>query len=134
MFICLSEENMVINRYSTEGKSVTDAVAVRAAQAAMPDERTVDALGTLFKILGDPARIRILNALFHRELSVGDLAAAVGMSASAASHQLGVLRLRDIVKHRKEGKLVLYSLDDDHVKWIYDQGLSHIREKTGDGL
>ena len=85
-------------------------------------------LGEFFKILGDSTRIKILNALFHSEMCVCDIACLLQMSQSAISHQLRVLKQARLVKHRKEGKVVFYSLDDDHIKNIFDQGLVHINE------
>ena len=86
-------------------------------------------LGDFFKILGDSTRIKILSALFQSEMCVCDIAALLGMTQSAISHQLRVLKQGRLVKHRKDGKVVYYSLDDDHIKHIVDQGLTHISEK-----
>ena len=87
----------------------------------LPEEELLYDLGDFFKILGDSTRIKILSALFQSEMCVCDIAALLGMTQSAISHQLRV--------HRKEGKVVYYSLDDDHIKHIVDQGLTHISEK-----
>ena len=92
----------------------------------LPEE---DDLGDFFKILGDSTRIKILSALFQSEMCVCDIAALLGMTQSAISHQLRVLKQGRLVKHRKDGKVVYYSLDDDHIKHIIDQGLTHISEK-----
>ena len=94
----------------------------------LPEELLYD-LGDFFKILGDSTRIKILSALFQSEMCVCDIAALLGMTQSAISHQLRVLKQGRLVKHRKEGKVVYYSLDDDHIKHIVDQGLTHISEK-----
>ena len=95
----------------------------------MPEEELLYDLGDFFKILGDSTRIKILSALFQSEMCVCDIAALLGMTQSAISHQLRVLKQGRLVKHRKEGKVVYYSLDDDHIKHIVDQGLTHISEK-----
>ena len=95
----------------------------------LPKEELLYDLGDFFKILGDSTRIKILSALFQSEMCVCDIAALLGMTQSAISHQLRVLKQGRLVKHRKEGKVVYYSLDDDHIKHIVDQGLTHISEK-----
>ena len=95
----------------------------------LPEEELLYDLGDFFKILGDSSRIKILSALFQSEMCVCDIAALLGMTQSAISHQLRVLKQGRLVKHRKEGKVVYYSLDDDHIKHIVDQGLTHISEK-----
>lgn len=86
-------------------------------------------LAEIFKALGDPTRIRILHALSLEELCVCDLAEVLEMSQSAISHQLRVLRNMRVVKYRKEGKMVFYSLDDDHIINLFSQGLAHTRHK-----
>lgn len=85
-------------------------------------------LAELFKTLGDSTRIRILDALTKSEFCVCDLAEILGLSQSATSHQLRVLRNNHLIKYRREGKMVYYSLDDDHVLGLYGQGLEHINE------
>ena len=94
----------------------------------MPAEDVLYDLGDFFKLLGDGTRIKILNALFYSEMCVCDIAALLGMTQSAISHQLRVLKQGRLVKHRKEGKSVYYSLDDEHIKHIIEQGLTHIKE------
>ncbi len=91
----------------------------------------IQALAEFFKIFGDGTRIRILQLLLTGEKSVGELAEALEMSQSAVSHQLRVLRQNDLVKYHKEGKTVFYSLDDDHVKEVLEQGMEHLRHKRG---
>ncbi|WP_227762223.1 ArsR/SmtB family transcription factor [Zhaonella formicivorans] len=98
-------------------------------KAVMPDEIDLYDLAELFKVFGDSTRIKILHALFASEMCVCDLAALLGMNQSAISHQLRVLKQARLVKYRKEGKVVYYSLDDDHVKQIFDQGLEHIKHR-----
>jgi len=85
-------------------------------------------LAELFKTVGDPTRIKILYALKERELCVCDLSELLDMSSSAISHQLRVLRNNKLVKYRKEGRSVYYSLDDDHVMCLFGQGLEHVLE------
>lgn len=89
-----------------------------------PDE--INDLSALFKILGDPTRIRIMWALSQAEMCVCDLGAALQMSKSAISHQLNTLRQGKLVKYRREGKNVFYSLDDEHVNQIIDIGRAHV--------
>ncbi len=78
-----------------------------------------------FKALSDPTRVRIISALLHTELCVGDLAACLGMSASAISHQLRLLRDMRLVRSRREGKHIFYALDDEHIYQLFQQGLDH---------
>ena len=85
-------------------------------------------LAQLFKVLGDNTRIRILDALYRSELCVCDLTALLGMNQSAVSHQLRVLRDARIVKSKKQGKNVLYSLDDEHISELVRMGSEHVRE------
>ena len=88
-------------------------------------------LADFFKIFGDGTRIRILQLLLAGEKNVGELAEALDMSQSAVSHQLRILRQNDLVKYRKEGKTVFYSLDDEHVRVVLEQGMTHIRHMRG---
>lgn len=101
---------------------------VEKVQSKMLSKQDQEKLTTLFKVFGDKTRLSILCALEQEELCVCDLSALLGMTISAVSHQLKVLREARLVKFRKEGKVVFYSLDDDHVKTIFDQGLIHMRE------
>lgn len=95
----------------------------------VPDEDTISQLADVFKIFGDNTRIRILWALFDKELCVYDIADALGMSQSAISHQLRTLKQARLIKARRNGKNSFYSLDDDHVKRIIEQVLIHVNEK-----
>ncbi len=97
-------------------------------QAVMPDEQTIARLVEIFKALADPTRARILMALAREELCVCDLAALTGMTSSAISHQLRLLRAHRLVKYRRAGKMAFYSLDDDHVRGLLAEGLSHATE------
>ncbi len=92
------------------------------------DSSVNKSLAGLFKLLGDPTRLSIVNILLKNELSVGDISREVGMSESAVSHQLRVLNLSNVVKHRRDGKQIFYSLDDEHIEQIFDIGLTHILE------
>lgn len=92
------------------------------------EDRFLD-LGDFFKLFADPTRLKILYALSKEEMCVCDISALLQMSQSAISHQLKVLRLGRVVKTRKEGKVVYYSLDDDHIDKVLKQGLEHILEK-----
>ena len=94
----------------------------------LPDDETIGELAELFKMFGDPTRAKILGCLQIRDLYVGEIAEALGMSVSAVSHQLRVLRGAKLVKGTKEGKEVKYSLDDDHVTKIMEYGLTHVNE------
>ena len=101
---------------------------IRRVQCQMPREDTLYDLAELFRIFGDSTRIRILYVLFEAEMCVCDIAQLLGMTQSAISHQLRSLKNARLVKARREGKTVFYSLADDHVKTIIDQGLEHVRE------
>lgn len=102
---------------------------VEKVRGIMPAEETLYDLAELFKVFGDTTRIKILCALFETEMCVCDIAALLNMNQSAISHQLRVLKQARLVKYRKEGKVVYYSLDDDHVKQMFDHGLVHINER-----
>ena len=97
------------------------------AEKLPPEDHLLD-LAELFKIFGDTTRIRILFVLFEEELCVCDLAAALQMTQSAISHQLNILKRSRLVKSRREGKSVFYSLADEHVRSIIAQGMEHIEE------
>ena len=102
--------------------------AVRRVAERMVPEETLLRMAELFKAMGEPARVRILEALSLSELCVCDLAQLLDMSSSAVSHQLRVLRAARIVKYRKEGKNVVYSLDDAHVTTLLKQAEEHASE------
>lgn len=95
-------------------------------QSKMPKSEKLYHIAEFFKLLGDQTRIKILYALFESPMCVCDIAVLLGMSQSAISHQLRVLKQADLVKYRKEGRIVFYSLNDDHVKNILDEGMDHI--------
>ena len=95
----------------------------------MPQDEMLYDLAELFKVFGDTTRIKILYALFSKEMCVCDIADLLGMTHSAISHQLRVLKQARLVKFRKEGKIVFYSLDDCHISQIFSCGLEHIEER-----
>lgn len=101
---------------------------IQTVQPAMPKEEHLYDLAELFKIFGDSTRIRILYVLFEAEVCVCDIAEVLKMTQSAISHQLRILKQAKLVKSRREGKTVYYSLADDHVRTIIDQGMEHIEE------
>ena len=101
---------------------------VKKVISEMPPDETLYDLAELFKVFGDSTRIKILYALFEAELCVCDIAQLLGLTQTAVSHQLRVLKANKLVKARKEGKNVFYSLDDDHVRRIINQGMEHIEE------
>ncbi|HWR02430.1 MAG TPA: metalloregulator ArsR/SmtB family transcription factor [Humidesulfovibrio sp.] len=101
---------------------------VARVQAVLLDDATAEGLAEIFSLLGDRTRVRILHALSLGELCVCDISAALNVSASAISHQLRLLRTAKLVKARKEGKNVFYTLDDSHVHSLMVQGLEHVLE------
>lgn len=102
---------------------------VELVKAKMTNEETLYDLAETFKVFGDTTRMKILSCLEVKDLYVGEIAEILGMSLSAVSHQLRVLRQAKLVKGSKEGKEVKYSLDDNHVALILECGLSHLREE-----
>ena len=104
------------------------AKVIAQVQEEMPEEEILYDLAELFKVFGDSTRIKILYVLFQSEMCVCDIAQLLNMSQSAISHQLRVLKQAQLVKYRREGKTVFYSLADAHVNTILNQGLEHIEE------
>jgi DNA-binding transcriptional ArsR family regulator len=104
---------------------------VDQVSSRMPGEDTLHRLADFFRVFGDFTRMKILFALFHSELCVYDIAALLGMQQSAVSHQLRVLKQAGLVSYRKEGKVVYYTLGDEHVQNIFHQSLVHLGEKRG---
>jgi ArsR family transcriptional regulator len=101
---------------------------VKQVAAALPDEGVLLDVADLFKMFADSTRVKIICALTKAEMCVCDIAALLAMSASAISHQLRLLRQSKLVKYRREGKVVYYSLDDEHVRDILDLALVHLNE------
>lgn len=106
---------------------VEDEIVKNVLEQMPADEMLYD-LAELFKVFGDSTRIKILYALFESELCVNDIALLLGITQTAASHQLRVLKINKLVKARKDGKLIFYSLADDHVYKIIGQGMEHVEE------
>ena len=102
---------------------------VRRARAAIPDAGTLASLGEFFKLVGDATRLAILHALGPGELCVGDLGAALGMSESATSHQLALLRRARVVTARRDGRSVIYGLADHHVRQLVEAARVHLLEE-----
>ena len=100
--------------------------AIRVAERELLDADAAERLSAIFRALSDPTRLRIVSALSHTELSVGDLADVLGMTQSAVSHQLRTLRDMRVVQNRRAGKLVYYTLDDEHIHDLYQRGLDHV--------
>ncbi|MGN0665153.1 MAG: ArsR/SmtB family transcription factor [Huintestinicola sp.] len=114
---------MTDNEYLCAHEDVIDKVT-----SQMPPDEILYDLAELFKIFGDTTRIKILYALFESELCVNDMAQLLGLTQTAVSHQLRVLKTNKLVKFRKEGKIVFYSLSDDHVRSIISKGMEHVEE------
>ncbi len=111
---------------TAEKSGYIDAAGVRAARTAMPRDRMVRALAETFGALSDPTRVRIISTLSVQELCVFDLAHLLGLTGSAVSHQLRLLRGQRLVKYRKEGKVAYYSLDDDHIRNLMAECIKHV--------
>lgn len=105
-----------------------DEKKVRRARRAMKPPEAVSALAELFKVLGDPTRIRIAYALSREELCVCDISNLLGVSQSAVSHSLRALRQMKLVRFRKDGKIAYYALDDEHVSRLLEDGFRHVEE------
>lgn len=102
---------------------------VRQAQQVLLDGLSATHLAATFKALADPTRVRIVSILAQTELCVCDLAATLGMTQSAISHQLRLMREMRLVKSRKEGRMVYYALDDEHIRDLFQRGLEHIEHR-----
>ena len=101
---------------------------VNAVRADMPDEETLMDVADIFKVFSDSTRIKILCALMRAEMCVCDISVLLNMTKSSVSHQLRILKQADLVKYRKDGRVIYYSLADDHVRTIFHQGLEHAIE------
>lgn len=111
-----------------EPRTEVDQGRIARVAQALPEDETLYDLAELFKLFGDSTRIKLLYILSVSELCVGDLAQMLGVSQSAVSHQLRVLKQSKLVRGRREGKTVYYTLGDDHVRTILDQGMEHVEE------
>lgn len=108
--------------------NVVDARKVTSVRRKMQSPDAVQLLAETFRVLGDPTRVKIVFALSKEELCVCDLATIVGASQSAVSHSLRALRQMELVRYRKQGKIAYYSLDDEHIGRLIDEGFDHVRE------
>jgi len=115
-----------MNKYSDNLRTIEMNDVLASKDHTILDEQTAARLAELFRAFSDPSRIRIISALAAEELNVGALAERVGLSESAVSHQLRVLRQMHLVRVRKEGRQVFYALDDEHVSDLYRRGLDHM--------
>ncbi|MBP2675464.1 MAG: ArsR family transcriptional regulator [Deltaproteobacteria bacterium] len=124
----LSLGSPAVNRGAATADKVVyiDAGSVRAARTAMPSDQMVRALAETFGALSDPTRVRIISTLAVQELCVFDLAHLLGLTGSAVSHQLRLLRGQRLVKYRKQGKVAYYSLDDDHIRNLMAECIKHV--------
>ena len=113
------EENMFLH---------IDEGIIKKVEETMPPEEEMQDLAEFFKVFGDATRLKILFALLCSEMCVYDIANVIGMSQSAVSHQLRILKQMDLVKNRRDGKTIYYSLADSHIVNILNQGLDHIEE------
>ena len=129
------KREMEIEKAHSRKKAVEETDAVFENDGCIlteqPDVETMYDLAELFKVFGDSTRIRILAALLEREMCVYHLSEALEMGQSAISHQLRVLRTAGLVKAKRRGKEMVYALDDDHVRTIFDQGLEHVMHRLG---
>jgi len=122
------EENMEKETIEVCEREEIHEELVKKVNMTMPEETELYDLAELFKVFGDSTRIRILFVLFEAEVCVCDLAAVLNMTQSAISHQLKILKNNRLVKARRDGKSIFYSLSDDHVRSIIAQGREHIEE------
>ena len=116
------------NSTDTNDASVVNEEVVKCVREQMPEDEVLYYLADLFKMLGDFTRVKILSTLFVREMCVCDIAELIEVSPSAVSHQLRLLKQGNFVKFRRVGKSIYYSIKDEHVKLIFDQGLEHVVE------
>ncbi|MBC8571046.1 ArsR/SmtB family transcription factor [Zongyangia hominis] len=106
--------------------------AIESLQQKLPDEDALMDLADTFRVFGDTTRVKIISALLTGPLCVCDITDALGVSQSAVSHQLRILRSHRLVKYRREGRLVYYTLDDEHISSIIRAGLDHVLERRGE--
>ncbi len=115
-------------KFSAQDNESVHPEIVKAVTEKLPDEELLYDVAELFKVFGDSTRVRIICALFESEMCVCDIAGVLNMTQSAISHQLRVLKQARLVKYRREGKTVFYSLADDHIQTIFNQAFEHIME------
>ena len=119
---------MMENKVESCSCNIIHKDVVEEVKDKLPQEEILYDLAELFKVFGDSTRIKIVCSLFESEMCVCDLSALLNISQSAISHQLRVLKSARLVKFRRAGKVIYYSLDDEHIKQIFDAGLHHITE------
>ena len=112
-----------------EEQNIVDFEKVEKVKKDLPSDEVIFDMAELFKVFGDSTRMKIISALLEEELCVGDIAIITNSTPSAISHQLRVLKQTKLVKFRKEGKIVYYSLDDEHVSEMYEMAKRHIEEE-----
>ena len=137
MFICRKEDDMSDNKFLNDEVELCEFMhahedTVKSVKDQMPHDEDLFDLAELFKIFGDSTRIKILYILFESEMCVCDIATLIGASQSAVSHQLRLLKQANLIKPRRDGKTVFYSLSDDHMRTIINNGMEHIFEKSSD--
>ena len=131
MNICSYKEEIFLNleeKMESCNCNIIHKDVIEKVNEALPADETLYDLAEFFKVFGDSTRIKIICALFESEMCVCDLAALLGITQSAISHQLRTLKAARLVRYRRDGKVVYYSLDDEHIKHIFDEGLRHIKE------
>ena len=131
MNICSYEEEIFLNleeKMESCSCNIIHKEVIEKVNDALPADETLYDLAEFFKVFGDSTRIKIICALFESEMCVCDLAALLGVTQSAISHQLRTLKGARLVRYRRDGKVIYYSLDDEHIKHIFDEGLRHITE------
>ncbi len=127
----MAEENRSVGGTAGSGEkdfADTREDIIKSIQAKQPDIEVLYDLAELFKVFGDSTRIRILYSMFEKELCVNDIARLLNLSQSSVSHQLRILKTSKLVKFRREGKSIFYSLDDEHVRAIISMGMEHVEE------
>lgn len=127
----MAEENRSVGGTTASGEkdfADTREDIIKSIQAKQPDIEVLYDLAELFKVFGDSTRIRILYSMFEKELCVNDIARLLNLSQSSVSHQLRILKTSKLVKFRREGKSIFYSLDDEHVRAIISMGMEHVEE------
>lgn len=123
-----SYEKEKIMDFEIAEQNVVDFEKINKIKKILPQDELIFEMAELFKVFGDSTRMKIISALLEEELCVGDIAVLTNSTPSAISHQLRVLKQAKLVKYRKEGKIVYYSLDDEHVRQIYEKGREHVEE------
>ena len=125
---CEEQSTAVSEHTDTAETESSNPDIVKAVAEKLPDEELLYDVAELFKVFGDSTRVRIICALFESEMCVCDIAGVLNMTQSAISHQLRVLKQARLVKYRREGKTVFYSLADGHIQTIFNQAFEHIME------